>query len=275
MSDSNLLLGIETAYPTSYCPDVLCSIPREQGRAILGIDGVPSFSGFDLWTAYELSWLDTKGKPVVAVADISMTCDTQNLVESKSLKLYLNSLNQERYGSASKVAALLERDISECVNGTVLVDIYTPDGYRNLGLATFPGVCLDDMDIDFVVDTYQPDPSLLSLNNGGQVVTKSFYSHLLKTNCPVTGQPDWASILIRYTGWPIDPEGLLKYIISYRNHQGFHEQCVEQIFTEINELCQPNELEVYARYTRRGGLDINPYRSSIKRSPPKLRLFRQ
>ncbi|MEH6617181.1 MAG: NADPH-dependent 7-cyano-7-deazaguanine reductase QueF, partial [Porticoccus sp.] len=205
----------------------------------------------------------------------AMPCDTENLVESKSLKLYLNSLNQEQYSSAQDVSVVLERDIAECVNGTVLVDIHTPDSYRNLGLASFPGVCLDDMDIDLVVDTYEPDPSLLSLDDGGETVTESFYSHLLKTNCPVTGQPDWASLLIRYTGWPIAPEGLLKYIISYRNHQGFHEQCVEQIFTEINELCQPDELEVYARYTRRGGLDINPYRSSKKMNPPKLRLFRQ
>ncbi|MEH6468742.1 MAG: NADPH-dependent 7-cyano-7-deazaguanine reductase QueF [Porticoccus sp.] len=275
MSDKGLLLGVETAYPTSYSPEVLSAISRSQGRELLGLKDKQPFFGFDLWTAYELSWLDLKGKPVVAVADISMPCDTENLVESKSLKLYLNSLNQEQYSSAQDVSVVLERDIAECVNGTVLVDIHTPDSYRNLGLASFPGVCLDDMDIDLVVDTYEPDPSLLSLDDGGEAVTESFYSHLLKTNCPVTGQPDWASILVRYTGWPIAPEGLLKYIISYRNHQGFHEQCVEQIFTEINELCQPDELEVYARYTRRGGLDINPYRSSKKMNPPKLRLFRQ
>lgn len=275
MSDKDLFLGIETVYPTSYCPDLLCAIPRSQGRELLGLTDKTPFFGFDLWTAYELSWLDLKGKPVVAVADISIPCDTENLVESKSLKLYLNSLNQERYSSTQDVTAVLEKDIAGCVKGVVLVDIHTPDGYRNFGLASFPGICLDDMDIDLVVDTYEPDPSLLSLNDGGAAVTESLYSHLLKTNCPVTGQPDWASILIRYAGWPIDPEGLLKYIISYRNHQGFHEQCVEQIFTEINELCQPDELEVYARYTRRGGLDINPYRSSKKMNPPKLRLFRQ
>ena len=275
MSDKSLLLGVETAYPTSYSPGVLSAISRSQGRELLGLTNKKPFFGFDLWTAYELSWLDLKGKPVVAVADISMPCDTDNLVESKSLKLYLNSLNQEQYSSAQDVSVVLEKDISKCVKGPVLVDIHTPDSYRNLGLASFPGVCLDDMDIDLVVDTYEPDPSLLSLDDGGMAVTESFYSHLLKTNCPVTGQPDWASLLIRYTGWPIAPEGLLKYIISYRNHQGFHEQCVEQIFTEINELCQPDELEVYARYTRRGGLDINPYRSSMKMKPPKLRLFRQ
>lgn len=275
MSDNELLLGVETAYPTSYSADWLCSIPRAQGREILGISAALPFSGFDLWTAYELSWLNPKGKPVVAVADISIPCDTESLVESKSLKLYLNSINQERYRSVQEVISILETDLSECVKGPVLVDIHTPENFRHRGLSLFPGVCLDDMDIDMVIDTFQPDPSLLRLNERGGVVSESFYSHLLKTNCPVTGQPDWASILIRYTGWPIDPEGLLKYIISYRNHQGFHEQCVEQIFAEVNELCQPDELEVYARYTRRGGLDINPYRSSQKMTPPKLRLFRQ
>lgn len=273
MSNNDLLLGVDTAYPSSYDPLLLCPISRIQGRQVNGLDAIPSFYGFDLWTAYELSWLSLRGKPMVAIADISMPCDTENLVESKSLKLYLNSLNQTAYSSAQDVAATLERDIAECVQGSVLVDIHTAESFRHQGLSSFPGVCLDDLDVD--IDTYQPDPTLLRLSHGGEVVTESFFSHLLKTNCPVTGQPDWASILIRYTGWPIDPEGLLKYIISYRNHQDFHEQCVERIYTEINELCQPDKLEVYARYTRRGGLDINPYRSSTKINPPKLRLSRQ
>ena len=248
MSNNDLLLGADTVYPFCYNPLLLCPIPRLQGRQAIGIDSEPLFYGFDLWTAYELSWLDPKGKPMVAIADISMPCDTKNLVESKSLKLYLNSLNQTTYSSVQEVAATLERDISECVQGSVLVDIHTTDSYRH---------------------------QALRLHQGRELVTESFFSHLLKTNCPVTGQPDWASIMVRYTGWPIDSEGLLKYIVSYRHHQDFHEQCVERIFTEINELCQPDELEVYARYTRRGGLDINPYRSSKKLSPPKLRLSRQ
>ena len=273
MSNNDLLLGVDTVYPSCYNPLLLCSIPRLQGRQAMGIDSGVLFYGFDLWTAYELSWLDPKGKPMVAIADISMPCDTENLVESKSLKLYLNSLNQTAYSCVQEVAAILERDISECVQGSVLVDIHTTDSYRHQALSSFPGVCLDSLDVS--IDTYQPDPSLLRLHHGHELVTESFFSHLLKTNCPVTGQPDWASIMVRYTGWPIDSEGLLKYIISYRNHQDFHEQCVERIFTEINELCQPDELEVYARYTRRGGLDINPYRSSSKLSPPKLRLSRQ
>lgn len=281
--DDKLLLGQETAYSTCYAPELLCSISRSQGRDALGIaftdvsaiggEASPSFYGFDLWTAYELSWLDHKGKPVVAIADITIPCDTENLVESKSLKLYLNSLNQMAFTSFQDVVLLLEKDISNCVNGRVSVAVQTMEGFRHRGLSSFPGICLDDLDIK--VETYEPDPSLLSLNYDGGVVTESFYSHLLKTNCPVTGQPDWASIFIRYTGLPIAPEGLLKYIVSYRNHQDFHEQCVERIFTEINELCQPDELEVFARYTRRGGLDINPYRSTKNTEPPTLRLSRQ
>ncbi len=276
--NDKLLLGEETTYPAGYAPELLCSISRSQGRKELGIEvadvkGSPSFYGFDLWTAYELSWLDHKGKPVVAVADITIPCDTENLVESKSLKLYLNSLNQTTLASFQDVASLLEKDISNCVNGNISVAIQTMEGFRHRGLSSFPGICLDGLEVK--VDTYEPDPTLLSLDHEGGLVTESFYSHLLKTNCPVTGQPDWASILVRYTGLPIVPEGLLKYIISYRNHQDFHEQCVERIFSEINELCQPDELEVYARYTRRGGLDINPYRSSKNSEPPSLRLSRQ
>ncbi len=276
--NDKLLLGEETVYPTGYAPELLCSIPRSQGRKALGIEttdvkGSPSFYGFDLWTAYELSWLDHKGKPVVAVADITIPCDSESLVESKSLKLYLNSLNQITFASFQDVASLLEKDISHCVNGSISVAIHTMEGFRHRGLSSFPGICLDNLGVK--VDTYEPDPTLLSLDHEEGMVTESFYSHLLKTNCPVTGQPDWASILVRYTGLPIVPEGLLKYIVSYRNHQDFHEQCVERIFSEINELCQPDELEVYARYTRRGGLDINPYRSSKNSEPPSLRLSRQ
>jgi len=273
VSKDELLLGVETNYLTSYAPEVLCPIPRGPGRKAIDIKSPPEFYGFDLWTAYELSWLDRRGKPSVAIADISIPCDSENLVESKSLKLYLNSLNQTVFSSIQNVATTMERDISNCVNGQVSIDIYTPEGFRHRGLSSFPGTCLDDLDVN--IDAYEPDPSLLSLNYEGGQVTESFFSHLLKTNCPVTGQPDWASILVRYTGLPILPEGLLKYIISYRNHQDFHEQCVERIYTEINELCQPDELEVYARYTRRGGLDINPYRSSKNIEPPSLRLSRQ
>lgn len=271
--EKSLLLGAATDYPERYSPEVLQPIPRSEGRRALGIEGKPAFFGFDLWTGYELSWLNLQGKPVVAVVEISVPCHTDNLVESKSLKLYLNSLNQERYASIQDVLALLERDISACVGGAVEVRIHAADSFRHQGVGVFPGFCLDELPVE--IDTYSPDASLLGFDHQGEVVTESLYSHLLKTNCPVTGQPDWASILIRYTGWPMDREGLLRYLISFRNHQDFHEQCVERIYTEINELCEPEHLEVYARYTRRGGLDINPYRSSNQMDAPRLRLARQ
>ena len=271
--EKSLLLGAATEYPAHYSPEVLHPIPRSEGRESLGLAGEAPFHGFDLWTAYELSWLDPRGKPVVAVAEISLSCHTPNLVESKSLKLYLNSINQECYPSMEDVTALLEGDIARCVGGPVQVDIHPADSYRHRGIATFPGFCLDGLDVE--VDSYSPDASLLGFAREDTEVTESLYSHLLKTNCPVTGQPDWASILIRYTGYPLDRAGLLRYLISFRNHQDFHEQCVERIYMEITELCVPQQLEVYARYTRRGGLDINPYRSSAQMVAPRIRLARQ
>ena len=205
--DKSLLLGAATDYPERYSPEVLHPIPRSEGRRTLGIEGQPPFFGYDLWTGYELSWLNPQGKPVVAVAEISMPCHTDNLVESKSLKLYLNSLNQERYASIQAVVALLERDIAACVGGPVEVRVHAADSYRHQGVGIFPGTCLDELPVD--IDSYSPDASLLGVARGGEVVTEALYSHLLKTNCPVTGQPDWASILVRYTGWAIDREGLL------------------------------------------------------------------
>tara|TARA_R110002124_G_scaffold150869_1_gene317599 strand:- start:222 stop:1043 length:822 start_codon:yes stop_codon:yes gene_type:complete len=273
VTEKNILLGADTDYPTSYSPQLLHPIPRKEGRRALGILDAEPFFGVDLWTAYEVSWLDMRGKPVVAVAELSIPGSTVNLVESKSLKLYLNSLNQERYRSVEEVTRIIERDVSACVVGPILVGIHPGDSYRHMGLGSLPGICLDDLPV--AVDTYAPDPSLLGLADGHIIVSESLYSHLLKTNCPVTGQPDWASILIRYSGPAIDREGLLRYLVSFRNHQDFHEQCVERIFTEIRELCQPDKLEVYARYTRRGGLEINPYRSSVQSDPPRVRLSRQ
>ena len=266
-------LGRRTEYPKAYDSSLLFAISREKGRRELGLFGKDlPFCGFDLWTAYELSWLDSQGKPVVQIAEFSMPCNTDHIVESKSFKLYLNSFNQQRFDSVAKVIALLEDDLSACVNGPVMVDLYSIDQYAKQGLHIAQGECLDGLDV--AANIYQPDASLLSLRDG-PVVTESLYSHLLKTNCPVTGQPDWASILINYKGSPIEHESLLKYLISYRGHQDFHEQCVERIFVEILELCQPYELEVCARYTRRGGMDINPYRSTHMREPIKLRVARQ
>ncbi|MCB1669341.1 MAG: NADPH-dependent 7-cyano-7-deazaguanine reductase QueF [Pseudomonadales bacterium] len=266
-------LGRRTEYPKKYDSGLLFAISRQRGRDALSLSSKDlPFYGFDLWTAFEVSWLDRGGKPVVKIAEFSLPCNTDHIVESKSLKLYLNSLNQQRFESPSKVAAVLEEDLSTCVNGPVMVDLYTLDNYARQGLQVMPGHCLDNLDVK--VDTYQPDASLLRLDDGG-IVSESLYSHLLKTNCPVTGQPDWASVLVKYTGSPINRESLLAYLISYRDHQDFHEQCVERIFMEILEVCQPRELEVCARYTRRGGIDINPYRSTSMREPIKLRVSRQ
>ncbi len=270
---SRSALGMQTAYPDSYNPGLLFPIPRSRGRRELGINSSElPFVGFDIWTAYELSWLDLDGKPVVRIAEFSMPCNTENIVESKSFKLYLNSLNQERFDSAAKIVDVLENDLSACVGGPVLVDIYTVNEYTRRGLQTMPGICLDDLPVK--VDRYKPDASLLDLDDG-PVVTETLHSHLLKTNCPVTGQPDWASIAVHYSGSPINRESLLSYLVSFRDHQDFHEQCVERIFIELLETCQPYELEVFARYTRRGGLDINPYRSSAMKEPEKLRTARQ
>ncbi len=266
-------LGRQTEYPDSYNPDLLFSLPRSGGRAELGIapDHLP-FSGFDLWTAYELSWLDLDGKPFARIAEFAIPCNSDNIIESKSLKLYLNSLNQEQFDSPAKLHEILERDLSLAAGGPVLVDFYTIDDYSRRGLQPMPGDCLDDMPLK--VDQYLPDASLLELDDG-PVVSETLHSHLLKTNCPVTGQPDWASVLVRYRGSPINRASLLRYLISFRGQQDFHEQCIERIFVELLEVCQPYELEVCGRYTRRGGLDINPCRSTGRKQPERLRTARQ
>ncbi len=271
VSDSQL--GRQTEYPDSYNPDLLFSLPRSRGREELGIapDNLP-FAGHDVWTAYELSWLDTKGKPLARIAEFSIPCNSDNIIESKSLKLYLNSLNQEQFVSPAKLHEILERDLSMAAGGPVLVDLYTIDDYSLRGLKPMPGDCLDDMSLK--VEQYLPDASLLELDDG-PIVTETLHSHLLKTNCPVTGQPDWASVLVRYRGSPINRRSLLRYLISYRDHQDFHEQCIERIFVELLEMCQPDELEICGRYTRRGGLDINPYRSTGRKEPERLRTARQ
>ncbi|MGY8817520.1 MAG: NADPH-dependent 7-cyano-7-deazaguanine reductase QueF [Pseudomonadales bacterium] len=269
-TDNNFILGANTPYPSDYDSGLLCPILRKNGRQAIKIDDNYPFHGVDIWTAYEVSWLDLKGKPKFAIAEITVSCKTKNIVESKSLKLYLNSLNQRRCESSDGILTLMKKDIESCVEGPVDVYMYSLDDFHIRGLPSFSGILLDDLDV--VVDSYKPDPSLLSVEESGEIVTETLYSHLLKTNCPVTNQPDWASIMIRYTGHPINAVGALKYIISYRHHQDFHEQCVERIYSEIYARCRPVELEVYARYCRRGGLDINPYRSSKKIHPPLIRI---
>ncbi len=271
-------LGKSSEYVSSYDASLLCPIPRQASRRGLSIEnsGLP-FGGVDIWTGYELSWLDGRGKPQVAVAEFSFPCDSANIVESKSFKLYLNSLNQMRYDSWPQVSELLKADLSRVAAAPVAVRLLPLSASRAPlagelhHCAQFNGISLDELEVDIV--DYQPNPALLEVSEAQ--VEELLCSDLLKTNCPVTGQPDWASLSIRYSGPQIDREGLLKYIVSYRQHQDFHENSVESIFMDLLKFCRPDKLSVYARYTRRGGLDINPFRSNCGESPAAIRLLRQ
>lgn len=268
-------LGKATEYQSHYAPELLFPIPRQLKRSELGIaDAALPFVGEDLWNAYELSWLNAKGKPVVAVGTFRVPASSPNLIESKSFKLYLNSFNQSSFSSLEAVAAAMNRDLSAAAGSPVAVAL-EPLSQRPQATIGIPdGILLDDLDI--ACDRYQPAPDLL-IHLPGEAIEETLYSHLLKSNCLVTGQPDWAMVVIRYRGAPIDRAGLLRYIVSFRNHNEFHEQCVERIFTDIQQRCRPEALAVYARYTRRGGLDINPFRSSDEcyGRPENIREIRQ
>ncbi len=266
-------LGKASDYPERYDPAQLAPVPRNDGRSALELAGSLPFMGEDLWTAYELSWLNGRGKPVVAVAEFRFPCTTPNLVESKSFKLYLNSFNQEPVDSANALRATLERDLSQAAGGPVGVTLHALDAFRRRGLDVLPGTCLDDLDV--AIDRYQPSADLLAPDPERGRVAESVHSHLLRSKCPVTGQPDWASVMIDYEGPAISHESLLRYVVSFRQHQDFHEQCVERIFRDLMQQCRPERLTVYARYTRRGGLDINPWRSTHQPEAPAWRLERQ
>lgn len=266
-------LGKISQYPERYDPAQLVPLPRAAGRAALALSGPLPFVGEDVWTAYELSWLNGHGKPMVAVAEFRFPVTTSHLIESKSFKLYLNSFNQETFVSVDEVQRALRRDLSRGAGGPVEVALFSLDEYRRRGLTALPGTCLDNLDI--AVDRYQPDASLLKRKGSDQPVEEAVYSHLLRSKCPVTGQPDWASVVIDYRGAAICHESLLRYVVSFRQHQDFHEQCVERIFRDVMVQCAPERLSVCARYTRRGGLDINPWRSTDRAEAPAWRLERQ
>ena len=273
-------LGKASAYADQYDPSLLFPIPRATKRAEIGISGSPPFLGADLWTAFELSWLNQRGKPQVALAHITVPCETPNIVESKSFKLYLNSFNNTRFANAEAVQARMRADISEAAwrgaehPGTVGVRLLLPEQFDREPVHELDGLSLDRLDIECT--QYQPAPERLSANFDEAPVSEVLVSHLLKSNCLVTGQPDWGSLRIAYSGPQIDQEGLLQYIVSFRNHNEFHEQCVERIFMDLWTRCKPIKLEVYARYTRRGGLDINPWRTSHPMQlPPNTRNARQ
>ena len=264
-------LGKPSAYKTEYDPTLLFPIPRQPKRTEIGLPegkALPFF-GVDIWNAYEVSWLNLKGKPQVALATFVIPADTPNIVESKSFKLYLNSFNQSKIASAEALQQLLHHDLSEATGGTVQVRLVTESDLGKQKMGELDGLLLDRLDIE--TDVYEPDPTLLKADQDESPVEESLVSHLLKSNCLVTGQPDWGSVQIRYVGAPIDQEGLLKYLISFRNHNEFHEQCVERIFTDVMRMCKPVKLAVYARYTRRGGLDINPFRTNFNTPWPDNR----
>ena len=259
-------LGKPVVYADQYDPTLLFPLPRADKRAEFGLGSALPFFGADLWTAFELSWLTPRGKPQVAIAQVTVPCETPHIVESKSFKLYLGSFSNTRFASADEVRDRLRADISEAVwrgapsASSVGVRLVLPEAFAREAIEELEGVNLDRLDID--CERYAPAPELLTAAFDEQPVEETLVSHLLKSNCPVTGQPDWGSVQIRYSGPQIDQGQLLRYIVSFRNHTEFHEQCVERLFMDIRERCKPVRLSVYARYTRRGGLDINPFRTS-------------
>lgn len=268
-------LNHHSNYPVNYSPEQLLAIDRSLQRANLFGTGMQlPFLGYDLWTSFELSWLDAKGKPKVAIAEFKVPCDSKSLFESKSFKLYLHSFNQERFSSPQQLVERMIDDLSCCVESQVEVFLHQPEEWQRLPFGGWQGLCLDDLDV--AIDCYEPDETLLTLRKGVEgSVEEWLYSHLLRSNCPVTGQPDWGSLLVAYRGRAIDHEGLLRYVVSFRNHTDFHEHCIEKIFIDISNRCRPDELLVLGRNTRRGGIDTNPVRYSGSWQVPKQRLIRQ
>ncbi|MDU2613260.1 MAG: NADPH-dependent 7-cyano-7-deazaguanine reductase QueF [Pseudomonas aeruginosa] len=267
-------LGKTSEYVSSYTPSLLFPISRTAKWAELGLSAETlPYRGVDIWNCYELSWLTPAGKPVVAIGEFSIPADSPNIIESKSFKLYLNSLNQSAFDSREALRAVLQKDLSAAAGAPVGVRLRSLDEVAEEGIGRLPGRCIDELDI--AVDGYeQPRPELLRCD-AGRIVEEQLYSHLLKSNCPVTGQPDWGTLVVDYRGPALDPASLLAYLVSFRQHQDFREQGVERIFLDLQRLLQPQALSVYARYVRRGGLDINPYRSLAEVAPDNRRLVRQ
>jgi len=273
-------LGKSSSYVDQYDAALLFPIARRSKRDEIGLTGTLPFFGADLWTAYELSWLNPRGKPQLALARITVPAESTHIVESKSVKLYLNSFNNSVFADAAAVQTRLREDLSAAVwqGGAVMssvgVQLVLPQDFDKEPVHELDGLNLDRLDLE--CSHYQPAPELLTAQFNQAPVTETLTSQLLKSNCLVTGQPDWGSVRISYTGPQIDQAGLLQYIVSYRNHNEFHEQCVERIFMDIWRACKPSKLEVYARYTRRGGVDINPWRTSHPMAAPvNIRTARQ
>jgi len=268
-------LGRVVVVPQSVDSGVLFAVSRAEQRQTLGLSEALSFFGVDIWNAYELSWLDSHGKPVVAIAEIVVSCFSPFLVESKSLKLFLFGFQGVRFDSVEQVSDRISGDLSHCCGMDVSVCLHDLSAQR-YQVGVLQGVCLDGLDVELSADFYQAVHQARFLSVSGEVVTERLYTNLFKSNCPVTGQPDWASVVVQYKGRQIDHVGLFKYLLSFREHQAFHELCVEQIFCDLLKHCQPEVLTVYARFTRRGGIDINPWRSTEEDvAVDNLRLVRQ
>ncbi|AOE85874.1 NADPH-dependent 7-cyano-7-deazaguanine reductase QueF [Pseudomonas sp. TCU-HL1] len=268
-------LGKSSEYVSTYSPELLFPISRATKWNELGLTAATlPYQGVDYWNCYELSWLTPTGKPVVAIGEFAIPADSPNIIESKSFKLYLNSLNQSAYTSASELEQVLARDLSAAAGAPVNVRVRSLGDVAAEGVASLPGVCIDDLDV--VIDCYEhPQPELLRAGVG-LPLQESLHSHLLKSNCPVTGQPDWGTVVVEYRGAKrLDHTSFLAYLVSFRQHADFHEQCVERIFLDLKRLLEPESLTVYARYVRRGGLDINPYRSTGQVQTDNRRLVRQ
>jgi 7-cyano-7-deazaguanine reductase len=265
---TKLPLGRETDYPQNYAPDTLFPIARAESREPLGIVLPLPFSGVDVWNAWELTWLDRGGRPRIATAEIRVPADSPNLIESKSLKLYLGSFAMTEFANDEAVVTALAKDLSAAAGAGVEVEL-NPD----VAIGELEGDCIDAHEV-VCDEARDADPRSLQASNG-DIVHESLHSHLLRSLCPVTAQPDIASLVVNYVGPRIDRASLLRYVVSFRQHQDFHEACVERMFVDILRRCRPQALSVYARYTRRGGIDINPYRSTGDERPPNTRLWRQ
>lgn len=278
MSENNLLntlpLGKPSLYQYNYDVSLLQAVPRSMHRQPLGLSGdALPFHGADIWTLYEMSWLNSKGVPQVAIGEVILDANSQKLIESKSFKLYLNSYNQTIFSDWGEVRETLEKDLHSCAEGDVSVALFRLQETEGKHVGRLNGFCIDEQDIS--VNHYQLNRDYLVSSTSQDVVEETLVSHLLKSNCLITNQPDWGSVQIRYSGPRINREALLRYLISFRQHNEFHEQCVERIFNDIQTFCCPEKLTVYARYTRRGGLDINPWRSNSPFVPCCSRLPRQ
>ncbi len=259
-------LGKSTDYPEHYDPTLLFAMPRAPQREALGLAESLPFGGTDAWTAYEITWLDSRGKPELAVGRFAVPFDSPRIVESKSLKLYLGSFTQEKIAGRHEVARKIESDLAVACGAAVAVELLPVSAGLAAKIVPLPGESLDDLEL--AADAYEPEPAFLAA--GGPRVEETLHSALFRSRCPVTGQPDYADVMIRYRGPRIDRVGLLRYLISYRRHAAFHESCVERIFVDVLRRCAPRDLTVYARFLRRGGIDINPFRSNFEPAPPAL-----